>query len=134
MYPTHLKHKPILVADNYDKIDGKYISNTDCKALSIGKAQWDSEDISAKIWRHTDKRWSRQSEEMPLHRCFDLCILALSAYLQDESSYNKTYLGEEIVNIEDFKAIKNHIIGNKYLMTRIGELKRVLDKYNAVNI
>ena len=25
-------------------------------------------DISAKVWRHTGEKWSRQSEEMPLHR------------------------------------------------------------------
>lgn len=131
MYPKHLKHKPILVADNYDKNDGKYANRTDCKALSIGKAQWDNNEISAKIWRHSGKKWSRQSEEMPLHRCFDLCILTLSAYLQDEDEYNKTNLGEKIVNKDDFKKIKKYVEGNTHLMTRIGELKRVLDKYDA---
>jgi hypothetical protein len=132
MYPKHLKHKPILVADSYDNKDGQYAGQTDCKALSIGKAQWDNSEISAKIWRHSGKRWSRQSEEMPLHRCFDLCILALSAYLQDGSNYNKTNLEEEIIDNHAFADIRKYIEGNRHLMSRIGELKRVLDKYNSV--
>ena len=32
-------------------------------------------DISAKVWRYTGEKWSRQSEELPLHRVIDLAIL-----------------------------------------------------------
>ena len=38
-------------------------------------------DISAKVWRHTGEKWSRQSEELPLHRVLDLAILTCRAML-----------------------------------------------------
>jgi hypothetical protein len=76
--PTELKHKPVIVSDDYDLIDGRNANNTDAKGLSLGLAQWNDRgnlDISAKIWRYTGEKWSRQSEEMPLHRVLDLAIL-----------------------------------------------------------
>jgi hypothetical protein len=76
--PTELKHKPVIVSEDYNKIDGRYSEETDTKGLSLGLAQWNDRgkvDISAKIWRHTGGKWSRQSEELPLHRVLDLAIL-----------------------------------------------------------
>jgi hypothetical protein len=35
-------------------------------------AEW---TFSAKVWRYTGEKWSRQSEELPLHRIIDLAIL-----------------------------------------------------------
>lgn len=75
--PTHLKHKPVFVAEHYNEIDGRYASKSDVQGLSLGLAQWNEKgqvDISAKVWRHTGERWSRQSEEMPLHRVLDLAL------------------------------------------------------------
>ena len=144
MYPTNLKHKPILVADDYENKDGKYQNNTDCKALSIGRAQWDNDEISAKIWRYKEEKkdeygniikkgkWSRQSEEMPLHRCLDLTILILSAFLKDKTDKKNTYLGEKKHNPDDYPFIEEYIRENPHLMQRIGELKRLLDKYDNV--
>jgi len=75
--PTHLKHTPIFMLP-YEHFDGCYAGNTDTKYISIGLAQWRNEDdpnaISAKTWRHPDNKWSRLSEELPLHRVIDLCI------------------------------------------------------------
>ena len=78
--PQHLSHKPIIAVNGYDKIDGQFVGNTDVVALSIGFAQYDENDISAKVWRYKkeSKRWSRQSEELPLHRTIDLCILTIA--------------------------------------------------------
>ena len=76
--PTTLKHKPVVVVDDYANVDGKYHNNTDVQGLSLGLAQWNDRgtlDISAKVWRHTGKKWSRQSEELPIHRILDLAIL-----------------------------------------------------------
>ncbi len=76
--PTTLKHKPVITSENYDKVDGRDACNSDTKGLSLGLAQWNDRgkvDISAKVWRHTGEKWSRQSEEMPLHRVLDLSIL-----------------------------------------------------------
>ena len=94
--PTTLKHKPVIVSEEYDKIDGRYAGNSDAKGLSVGLAQWNDRgkvDVSAKIWRYTGEKWSRQSEEMPLHRVLDLAILICRAktYLQEAYRYPKLY-------------------------------------------
>ncbi len=75
--PTHLKHKPVIVAPDYENIDTPE-GYDPAQGLSLGLAQWNDRgrvDISAKIWRYTGEKWSRQSEEMPLHRVLDLAIL-----------------------------------------------------------
>lgn len=94
--PTTLKHKPVIVSEDYDKIDGRYAANSDAKGLSVGLAQWNDRgkvDVSAKIWRYTGEKWSRQSEEMPLHRVLDLAILICSAktYFQQAYRFPKLY-------------------------------------------
>jgi hypothetical protein len=75
--PMHLKHRPIFMVP-YEAFDGPYQS-TDAKYLSVGLAQWrnanDPDAVSSKVWRHTDEKWSRLSEEIPLHRLVDLCSL-----------------------------------------------------------
>ena len=93
--PTSLKHKPVIVSEDYDKIDGRVV-DSDAKGLSIGLAQWNDRgkvDVSAKVWRYTGEKWSRQSEEMPLHRVLDLAILVCRAkkYFQDAYRYPKLY-------------------------------------------
>ncbi|HHT35839.1 MAG TPA: hypothetical protein GX019_01550 [Firmicutes bacterium] len=80
--PTTLKHKPVIVSENYEKVDGRSAYISDAKGLSLGLAQWNDRgkvDISAKVWRYTGEKWSRQSEEMPLHRVLDLAILICRA-------------------------------------------------------
>jgi len=76
--PAALKHKPVIITEDYDKIDGRYAGDSDAKGLSLGLAQWNDRgrvDVSAKVWRYTGEKWSRQSEELPLHRVIDLAIL-----------------------------------------------------------
>lgn len=76
--PTTLKHKPVIVAEDYGNIDGRTAYQTDTQGLSLGLAQRNDRgklDISAKVWRYTGEKWSRQSEELPLHRVIDLAIL-----------------------------------------------------------
>jgi hypothetical protein len=94
--PTSLKHKPVIVSENYEKVDGRKAYDTDAKGLSLGLAQWNDRgklDISAKVWRHTGEKWSRQSEELPMHRVLDLAILICrsSLYFQDAYRYPKMY-------------------------------------------
>jgi len=88
--PTNLKHKPVIVSEDYENVDGRYAYNTDAKGLSLGLAQWNDRgkvDISAKVWRHTGERWSRQSEELPLHRVIDLAILVCRTKLHFQEAY-----------------------------------------------
>ncbi|MDP4153526.1 MAG: DUF6530 family protein [Bacillota bacterium] len=94
--PTTLKHKPVIVSDNYENIDGRKAYNSDAKGLSLGLAQWNDRgklDISAKIWRYTGEKWSRQSEEMPMHRVLDLAILVCrsSLYFREAYRFSKLY-------------------------------------------
>jgi len=94
--PTSLKHKPVIVSENYDHVDGRHAYESDAKGLSLGLAQWNDRgkvDISAKVWRHTGGKWSRQSEELPLHRVIDLAILVCRAKLhfQEAYRYEKLY-------------------------------------------
>lgn len=94
--PTTLKHKPVIVSENYENVDGRYAYNTDAKGLSLGLAQWNDRgklDISAKVWRYTGEKWSRQSEELPMHRVLDLAILICrsSLYFQDAYRFPKMY-------------------------------------------
>ena len=94
--PTNLKHKPVIVADNYENIDGRRAYNSDAKGLSLGLAQWNDRgkvDISAKVWRYTGEKWSRQSEELPLHRVIDLAILVCRTreYFREAYRFEKFY-------------------------------------------
>ena len=94
--PTTLKHKPVVVSENYENVDGHNAYQSDTKGLSLGLAQWNDRgkvDISAKVWRHTGEKWSRQSEEMPLHRVLDLAILIARSelYFREAYRYPKLY-------------------------------------------
>lgn len=80
--PGTLKHKPVVCLNGYGPSDGKYAEHSDVEGLSLGLAQWNDRgkvDISAKVWRHTGERWSRQSEELPLHRTLDLALVIVKS-------------------------------------------------------
>ena len=130
--PEHLAHKPIIGVDNYDRIDGRYANNSDAKALSLGKSQWDSNEMAAKVWRHTGEKWTRQSEELPLHRVLDLATLILSMYVEEDGSNRaKTTLNEVVINPSDLAILEQFLDANKqYLIPRIKELKDILNKIN----
>lgn len=88
--PTNLKHKPVITVENYENVDGRNAYDSEAKGLSIGLAQWNDRgrvDLSAKVWRYTGEKWSRQSEELPLHRVLDLAILIVRTqrYLAEEA-------------------------------------------------
>ena len=72
------------------------------KGLSLGLAQWNDRgnvDISAKVWRHTGEKWSRQSEELPIHRVLDLAILVCRSkqYFREAYRYENFYDKENTV-------------------------------------
>ena len=94
--PTHLKHKPVVVVEDYGSIDGRSAYKTDTQGLSIGLAQWNERgrvDVSAKVWRTSGDRWSRLSEELPIHRLLDLSILFCRArqYFSESYRFEKNY-------------------------------------------
>jgi len=94
--PATLKHKPVIISDHYGNIDGRNAYRSDAKGLSLGLAQWNDRgkvDASAKVWRHTGEKWSRQSEELPLHRVIDLAILICRSqkYFREAYQFKKLY-------------------------------------------
>lgn len=102
--PTALKHKPVIVCEDYENVDGRYAYNSDAKGLSLGLAQWNDRgkvDISAKVWRYTGEKWSRQSEELPLHRVLDLAILVCRAQLHFREAYRYEKLYDEAKPVID---------------------------------
>ena len=79
-----LKHRPVVLLP-YAAHDGFYHAQTDCRYISIGWAQYDPRKLSVKTLRRpaSEKRnWSRQSEELPLHRCVDGTLLIAETVAQ----------------------------------------------------
>ncbi len=103
--PTQLKHKPVIVSENYESVDGRAAYSSEAKGLSLGLAQWNERgrvDASAKVWRYTGEKWSRQSEELPLHRVLDLAILVArgAQYFREESYRHKKLYDPEQPQID----------------------------------
>lgn len=103
--PTTLKHKPVIVCENYENVDGRTAYKSEAKGLSIGLAQWNDRgrvEASAKVWRYTGNKWSRQSEELPLHRILDLAILIARSmqYFTEESYRYPTLYNKESTKID----------------------------------
>ncbi len=100
--PTTLKHKPVIVCENYNAIDGRGAYYSDTQGLSLGLAQWNDRgkvDISAKVWRYTGEKWSRQSEELPFHRVLDLAILIA----RTKAFFSEAYRFPKLTAEEEFR-------------------------------
>lgn len=128
--PTHLKHKPILEVPNYDKIDGPYpAEDTDAMGLSIGIAQWNTAgwtELSAKVWRNPGDKWSRQSEELPLHRVIDLASLICIAMDYCRNNNNLTSTDDFPVHRStDNPDLKHHI---ELMKKEMNENEKYLDE------
>jgi hypothetical protein len=129
--PKNLKHQPIISVNDYDRIDAQNANDTDAKALSIGKAQYNNEEISLKVWREGEDKWSRQSEELPIHRVFDLAILALASEKKDiRSNFPDSLLREVVDKQDEVKNIHEYFEKHEqYLKPRIQELGRLIKHY-----
>lgn len=127
--PTNLAHKPIFTVENYNLVDGYYNpQTTDGKGLSIGIAQWSDRyntEISAKVWRHTGEKWSRQSEELPLHRVLDLAILICSV-----ASYVKERTKDQSLNVQGHD-LPVEVASDRYTSHDINILAEFLEKHHT---
>lgn len=97
--PTTLKHKPVIVSEDYDRINGRLADESETEGLSLGLAQWNDRgrvEISAKVWRYTGEKWSRLSEEMHLHKVLDLAILTARTIMH----FREAYRYEKLYNPE----------------------------------
>lgn len=128
--PKGLRYKPIIAVNDYNTIDEIYASNSDAKALLTGQAQYDEDEISAKVYRHTGHNWSRQSEELPIHRVPDLAVFIIAS-MQSSPGDKKpvSNLGEIIVNHARHQELLDYYKKNKKLLqSKIAELKKILSK------
>lgn len=129
--PNYLNHKPHLVVNDYEKLDGIYqgtVGTTDARALSLGEAQYDNSHFSAKVFRHTGSQWSRQSEELPIHRVLDLTILVISSMLTSGASLPISILGEKDVSNDNLRALTDYYAANMgELDIRLDEIKRLIN-------
>jgi hypothetical protein len=84
--PEYLQHKPVFGVPFFDHDPGRE-GDTDCQHISVGWAQWDDKEISAKVFRHGEQKWSRQSEELPLARLVDLTSLVVLAVNNGDGNF-----------------------------------------------
>lgn len=131
--PKNLSHLPIVSVNDYDQIDGQYFNDTDARALSIGRSTWDKEQISLKVWRKHDERWSRQSEELPIHRCLDLAILFLASIKKDKDLPYPTCSLQLTIDRNDlFDEIRSFYLNpdnKKHIDARLNELRDLLNDW-----
>lgn len=133
--PLRLEHKPI-IACNYDEINGKNgaLDYNDARYISLGRAQYDPDSITIKVMRHTGRKWSRQSEEVPAQRLPYMMLMLLSAIYRtqnpDMKDFHTDVLEEEVIAPQDIellqselaywgKPIKHALKGMKDLLDRI---------------
>lgn len=132
--PKHLSHKPIVSVNDYESVESFYAgTGTDVGALSIGRAQYDADQISLKVWRHTGKRWSRQSKELPIHRNLDLSILFVDSLLLEKQSQSILSRSSDKLTIDDYDGLKDirhyYNTNELFLEPRLKELKDILEKF-----
>jgi hypothetical protein len=119
--PTWLSHKPVVAVD-YEHQDA---TAGDAKFLSIGRATWNNEAFSAKVWRWASEgeRWSRQSEELPLWRVLDLATLLVATINGKESS-----LSEFVKDEKDLEDLKDFLQDNMAILgPKLADLQRLLE-------
>ena len=148
MVPENLSHKPIVAVDHYNLIDGhNVVTGTDVESISVGYAQFDNtnpDELTAKVFRRDSQsgRWSRQSEEIPLHRCVDLCNLIVQSIMNAKSidySHVQTKIVPKIMksnNIDDIKIFYDRLNPSKpsetytQLREKLRELRELIDILN----
>ena len=124
--PTWLAHKPVF-ACRYGVGFGD--DSEDAQYLSVGRAQYDQENASVKVLRHTGTRWSRQSEEVPIHRLGYMMQLFLSAIrlVQSERAPAQTSLHEEIVIPEELDFLRAEIHAHREeIVHSLNEIRALL--------
>lgn len=141
--PQHLAHKPIYALP-YEHFDGIYAGNTDVRYISIGIAQYDNESISIKTMRYTGEKWTRQAEELPLHRVIDMTLFLAKVLFDDQNGAvdipNHTFVNQgsdisvrkESVSYGELATYREFLKENRQLLKdRFNILRNVLDDLAA---
>jgi hypothetical protein len=130
--PTNLKHKPVIIVEDYANIDGRKAYDTDTQGLSLGLAQWNDRgkvDVSAKVWRYTGEKWSRQSEELPLHRVLDLAILIC----RSKQHFSEAYRYENLFDPDNTVIDRIGLQGDAMTVKVCTENEKILEDIKLFN-
>lgn len=134
--PTWLNHRPILACD-YQELNKTVVDRDydDAKFISVGRAQYDNDDLSVKMFRWSGKRWSRQSEEVPIQRLPFMMAMMLNAIYRVQHKNQKRFksdMDERLVMPEDLDFMGDCFDAYKELINR--GLKEVKDLINRIDI
>lgn len=141
-FPDHIAHTPVFLVPYFDHDPGAE-GDTDAQFLSVGWSQWDDEQPSAKVVRHSGERWSRQSEELPLARLIDLTILVALAYARGDrfNTLEAGTLEEQADDIDVAYGSRRDRIGliaelreSQLLRTRLAKLHEILGEADAADL
>ena len=124
--PTTLKHKPVLVAEDYGRIDGRTAYGSDAQGLSLGLAQWNDRgkvDISAKVWRHQEEAYRFPRGYDPEHPQVDRIGLQGDA-MTVEVCTSSDHIDEDLRLFQDALARDGELLGERMrvLARLLGEL------------
>lgn len=134
--PTRLNHAPIL-ACNYSEINRAVLNkdSEDPRFISVGRAQYDPDSLSVKIFRHIGRQWSRQSEEVPVQRLPFMMAMMLNAIYRAQHKKQpqfKSDLNECLVRPEDLDFMGECFDEYRELICK--GLKEVRDLINRIDI
>ena len=139
-FPDNIAHTPVYVVPYFAHDPGKE-NDTNAQFITVGWSQWDNDEPSAKVVRHSGQRWSRQSEELPLARLVDLTILTALAFGSSSSftTIDKGVFESQSLPIDvaygskrDRKALTEELKSNTVLQRRFKELFRVLKDIDSI--
>ena len=144
--PKHLKHKPVMGC-NYSNIIKKIANRMvhgksdydDARYISIGHAQYNHDEASVKMMRHTGSQWSPQSEEVPIQRLPYMMVLLLTAIYKiqntNEDGSCSDCIKEDVVSPQDLEFLHEEIKkwGN-YLKDGIEGIKDLLSRIDTSKI
>lgn len=88
--PTNLKHKPVIVSENYENVDGRYSGHSDAKGLSWAwpNGMTAARSISRPKYGGIPARNGPDSRRsLPLHRVLDLAILVCRSMVHFREAY-----------------------------------------------
>jgi Family of unknown function (DUF6530) len=138
-FPDQIAHTPVYVMPYFAHDPGRE-NDTDAQFITLGWSQWDDDEPSAKVVRYSGKRWSRQSEELPLARLVDLTILTALA-VDEGSELTKIESGtfesqESAIDVaygskRDRNGLIEHLKSDDTLKRRFRELYRILKSIDS---
>lgn len=85
----------VMIADNYDRIDGRSACRSDIKRLTIGAPVMEENkkmQIAVQIWKENTEGTPEVSIELPVHQIFDLMIFLSRTLLYFKEAYRMPLL------------------------------------------